>query len=103
MQPVQNNEDVVPRNIPLIPGAIYQLIPSMGGQYIVLTSVDRRYAYASGYGPHFADIKVRKKRLPGNVIRLLDTGFVSTSALLLTGEPGYVRMLDGSRIGLFTN
>lgn len=100
MQPVQKNSPVVRRQLPLLVGAVYQLIPSMGGQYIVLTKVDRKYAYASGFGPHQADIKVRLRRFPEIVIKIVDYKGSGT-ALLLTGEPGYVLMLSGDRIGLF--
>lgn len=96
----QKNEIVVPRVVPLIVGGVYQLIPSMGGQYVQLTHVDRRYAYAVGYGGyHQADIKVRKYRWPEIVIRIVGYS-TSGSALLLTGEAGYVKMLDGSHIGI---
>lgn len=96
----QTNEIAVPRNVPLIVGAVYQLIPSMGGQYVQLVAVDRKYAYAVGYGGyHFADLKVRKYRWPEIVIKMVGYG-TSGSALLLTGEVGYVRMLDGSHIGI---
>lgn len=88
------------RDIPLIVGAIYQLIPSMGGQYIILTALDSRYAYASGYDQNFADIKIRKSRFPEIVIKAVDYTS-SGSALRLTGENGYVLMLSGDRIGLF--
>lgn len=95
----QTNEIVVPRNVPLVVGAVYQLIPSMGGQYVQLVAIDRKYAYAVGYGEgHFADIKVRKYRWPEIVIKMVGYS-TSGSALLLMGG-GYVRMLDGSRIGI---
>jgi len=100
MQPTQKNEIVVKRQIPLVVGAIYQLIPSMGGQYIVLTKVDKRYAYAVGYDHHFADIKVRIKRFSEIVIKMVGSTYTGGSALLLTGESGYVLMLTGDRIGL---
>ncbi len=101
-QPVQWNTNVVRRTVPLIIGGVYQLIPSMGGQYIIITAIDRRYVYAIGYGEHHtADIKVRIKRFPEIVIGLV--GFDGTgSALRLTAEDGYVIMLSGDRIGLFT-
>lgn len=101
MIPTQYNEDAKRRVIPLIPGAIYQLIPSMGGQYIVLTKVDRRYAYASGIENHTADIKVRRARFPEIVIKMVDGSATSDSALALTGEVGYIIMLGGERIALF--
>lgn len=96
----QTNELVVPRVVPLVIGAVYQLIPSMGGQYVQLTRLDRKYAYATGYGGyHYADLKVRKYRWPEIVIKMVGYG-TSGSALLLSGQAGYVRMLDGSRIGI---
>lgn len=95
----QKNEMVVPRVVPLIVGAIYQLIPGMGGQYVVLTDVDKKYAYASGVENHFADIKVRKYRWPEIVIKMV--GYMSSgNALRLAYEDGYVKMLDGSRIAV---
>lgn len=100
MQPTQENSLTERRVVPLIVGAVYQLIPSMGGQYIVLTKVDKRYAYATGYGPHFADIKVRLRRFPEIVIKVVDYKG-SGNALRLTGEDGYVILLSGDRIGLF--
>lgn len=96
----QKNEIAVPHKVPLVVGAVYQLIPSMGGQYVQLVAVDRKYAYAVGYGGyHFADLKVRKYRWPEIVIKMVGYG-TSGSALLLTGEVGYVRMLDGSHISI---
>lgn len=96
----QTNELVVPRKVPLVVGAIYQLIPSMGGQYVRLTHLDRKYAYAAGYGGyHHADLKVRKYRWPEIVIKMVGYG-TSGSALLLSGEAGYVKMIDGSRIDI---
>lgn len=100
MQPVQYNGTSERRVVPLIVGAIYQLIPSMGGQYIILTKVDGRYAYASGWDNNYADIKIRKSRFPEIVIKAVD--FTSSgSALRLVGETGYLLMLSGDRIGLF--
>ena len=97
----QTNEIAVPRVVPLVVGGVYQLIPSMGGQYVQLTRVDRKYAYAVGYGDyHQADLKVRKYRWPEIVIRLVGYS-TSGNALRLTGEVGYVKMLDGSRVGIF--
>ena len=97
----QTNEIAVPRVVPLVVGGVYQLIPSMGGQYVQLTRVDRKYAYAVGYGDyHQADLKVRKYRWPEIVIRLVGYS-TSGNALRLTGEAGYVKMLDGSRVGIF--
>lgn len=88
------------REVPIIVGAVYQLIPSMGGQYIMLDRVDRKYAYASGYGAHKASIQVRIKRFPEIVMKVV--GYTSSgSALRLTGQDGYVLMLKGDRIGLF--
>lgn len=98
--PVQYNSTSERRVVPIIVGAIYQLIPSMGGQYIILTGVDRKYAYAKGWGNNFADIKIRIKRFPEIVIKAV--GYTSSgSALRLVGENGYVLMLSGDRIGLF--
>lgn len=95
----QVNEIVTPRSIPLIVGAVYQLIPSMGGQYVVLDSVDKRYAYATGFENHYMDLKVRKYRWPEVVIKMVGRA-VNDSALLLTGGQGYVRLLTGERIGI---
>lgn len=99
-QPVQYNSTSERRVVPLILGAVYQVIPSMGGQYIQLVRMDGRYAYAVGYGNNFADIKVRIKRFPEIVEKLVGYS-ASGSALRLTGEDGYVLMLSGDRIGLF--
>lgn len=95
----QKNELVVPRTVPLVVGAIYQLIPSMGGQYVTLTHLDRKYAYARGVENHIADIKVRRYRWPEIVIKMV--GYQSSgSALRLAFEDGYVKMVDGSRIAV---
>lgn len=99
-QPVQYNSTSERRVVPLILGAVYQVIPSMGGQYIQLVRMDRRYAYAVGYGNNFADIKVRLKRFPEIVEKIVGYS-ASGSALRLTGEDGYILMLSGDRIGLF--
>lgn len=99
-QPVQYNSTSERRNVPVVLGAVYQLIPSMGGQYVQLTRMDRRYAYASGYGDNIADIRIRIKRFPEIVEKIV--GYTqSGSALRLLAEEGYVLMLTGDRIGLF--
>lgn len=98
----QTNEIVVPRQVPLIVGAIYQLIPSMGGQYVRLAAVDRRYAYVAGYENNEADFRVRKYRWPEIVIRMVGQGGgISGDLLRLSYEDGYVRLLDGGGIALF--
>jgi len=99
-QPVQYNSTSERRQVPLIVGAVYQLIPSMGGQYVIVRGVDRKYVYISGYDNNYADIKVRIRRFPEIVIKVI--GYTSSgSALTLVGEVGYVIMLSGDRIGLF--
>lgn len=99
-KPVQYNSTSERRNVPTVVGAVYQLIPSMGGQYVQLARVDRRYAYVVGYGDNEASITIRIKRFPEIVEKIV--GYTqSGSALRLTGENGYVVMLTGDRIGLF--
>lgn len=102
MQPVQRNSPVKRRVVSSVVGGVYQLIPSMGGQYIQIIRKDRRYVYAVGYGPHTADIKVRIRRWPEIVIKRVDIGDVVQGALLLSGEPGYVILLSNGRILLTT-
>lgn len=98
-QPVQYNSTSERRVVPLILGAVYQVIPSMGGQYIQLVRMDSRYAYAVGFGNNTADIKVRLKRFPEIVIKIVGYG-TEGYALRLTSEDGYVLMLSGDRIRL---
>lgn len=100
MQPVQYYGTSERRVVPIIVGAVYQLIPSMGGQYVILSAVDGRYAYVKGWGNNEADIKIRLKRFPEIVIKAVSYA-ISGSALRLTAEDGYVLMLSGDRIGLF--
>lgn len=95
-----STELVVPRTVPLVLGAVYQLIPSLGGQYVVLAKLDKRYAYAKGYELNTADFRVRKYRWPEIVIKMV--GQSSTDfALRLSGEDGYVRLIDGGRISIY--
>ena len=102
IQPVQTNTPVVRRVVSSVVGGVYQLIPSMGGQYVQITKKDGRYVYAEGYGPHTADIKIRIRRWPEIVIKRVDVGDIVRGVLQLTGQPGYVMLLSNDRILLTT-
>ena len=95
----QKNEIAKPRTVPLILGAVYQLIPSMGGQYVVLAAADKRYVYAKGFENHIADIKVRRYRWPEIVVRIVGRTSEGRRLLLLSGK--HLRLMGGGNIRLF--
>lgn len=88
--------------LPLIVGAVYQLVPALGGQYVRIRAMDNKYVYVEGYAQNIADFRVRKRAFDDYIWKILDEWEPepSNSYLKLTGETGYLLLTSGGRMFL---
>jgi len=88
--------------LPLIVGAVYQLHPDLGGDYVRIRAMDRKYVYVEGYADNIADFRVRKYAFDDYIWKILEEWVPapSNSYLRLSGEDGYLLLATGGRIFL---
>lgn len=88
--------------LPLIVGAVYQLHPDLGGGYVRIRAMDRKYVYVEGYADNIADFRVRRYAFDDYIWKIMEewVPLPSTSFLRLSGEDGYLLLATGGRMFL---
>jgi len=86
-------------SIPLVIGAIYQLTPDQGGQYVTIIDITRRYVYFRGIDHHIADLKVPVWKADDILAGRMGDGSTSISLLMII-QGGYLLKTDSGRLRL---
>jgi hypothetical protein len=89
-------------SIPLIVGAIYQLTPDMGGNYVTIVDITRRYVYFAGVDNTIADWRLPVWKADDVLIKRIDGVLPGSDSFLLLTTGFYLLLTDGGRLRLHT-